>query len=182
MLKKSHIFVFCILLIFTACATTPEKSTESIPLVDEFELNRIEGVWYEIARMPFFISNKLVNTVDIYIFREDGTIEIVYEGYKKTPEGKKKSYTSTAWVPDERTPGLLKVRFSGLLTKDYRIIMRDDDYRWMVVTSDTKKFLWFMSREPEMDEELYRMLVDAARDGGFEVARLQRVPQQWGQQ
>ena len=145
----------------------------------EYDLNRIEGVWYEVARMPFFLSNKLVNTVDIYTFREDGTIEIIYEGYKKTPEGKKKTYVSTAWIPDQGVPGLLKVKFAGLLTKDYRIIMRDDEYTWMVVTSESNSFLWFMSRTPDMEEKLYQKLIAAAAVQGFEVDRLQRVLQQW---
>jgi lipocalin len=167
------------LLLLNTCATAPERSTESIPLVREFDLNRIEGVWYEIARMPFFLSNKLVNTVDIYAFRDDGTIEIIYEGYKKSPEGKKKRYVSTAWVPDGGAAGLLKVKFAGLVTKDYRIIMKDDDYTWMVVTSESKKFLWFMSRTPDMEEELYRKLVAETAVQGFEVTRLQRVVQEW---
>jgi lipocalin len=179
MFKKAPHLVFGVLLLFSACATTPQKSTESIPLVREFDLNRLEGIWYEVARMPFFLSNKLVNTVDIYTMQEDGTIEIIYEGYKKSPQGRKKTYVSTGWVPDESVPGLLQVKFSGLFTKDYRIIMRDEDYTWMVVTSDSKRFLWFMSRAPTVDEDLYRKLVDAAAGWGFEVARLQRVPQQW---
>jgi len=49
-----------------SCATTPDMRTDSIPLVHSFDVQRLTGLWYEIARMPFFISNTLVNTTDTY--------------------------------------------------------------------------------------------------------------------
>ncbi len=174
------VVVAAVALLTFSCATTPDMRTDSIPLVKSFDVQRFTGLWYEIARMPFFISNKLVNTTDNYILQDDGTIEILYEGYKKTPEGKKKTYRSVAWTPDARTPGLLKVRFSGLFTSDYRVIaLNEKDYRYIMVTSNSKRFLWILSRTPELDTETYEMLVSMAERNGFDVQKLQKVEQNW---
>jgi lipocalin len=51
MFKRAPHLVPGVLPLFSACATTPEKSAESIPLVREFDLNRVEGLWYEGARL-----------------------------------------------------------------------------------------------------------------------------------
>jgi apolipoprotein D and lipocalin family protein len=70
------------------------------------------------------------------------------------------------------------VKFFGLFTGDYLIFGLDDEgYTWALVGDDSRDFLWFLSRTPEIDEELYQRMVEMARSQGFAVENLFRVPQ-----
>ena len=39
------------------------------------------------------------------------------------------------------------------------------------------KYLWILSRTPQMDEQRYQKIVTRLKDRGFDVARLNRTPQ-----
>jgi apolipoprotein D and lipocalin family protein len=181
-MKKAYsVFLFILMLsVFFSCATIPEVSTENIPLVERLDLERFAGRWYEIARMPFFLTDDLVNTTDTYVLKENGEIEIIYEGYKDSPEGSRRVTRSRATVPDPRLPGLLKVHFFGLLSADYRVIaIEEDEYSYMAVTSGTKDTLWILCRTPQMDSDLYKRLLLSLERQGFDIDSLVKVEQRW---
>ena len=66
------------------------KNTDHIPIVKNVDLQRYAGKWYEIARMPFYFEKDLVNVTATYTLRDDGKIQVLNEGYVKTPQGKRK--------------------------------------------------------------------------------------------
>jgi lipocalin len=67
-----------------------------------------------------------------------------------------------------------------LFTSDYRVIALDEkDYRYIMVTSNSKRFLWILSRTPKLDTETYEKLVSMAERNGFDVQKLQKVEQNW---
>ena len=62
---------------------------------------------------------------------------------------------------------------------DYRVIDLDrDNYRYALITTDSDKFLWILSRSPEMKQAEFDILVDSARRQGFDVDRLELVSQE----
>jgi apolipoprotein D and lipocalin family protein len=78
----------------------------------------------------------------------------------------------------------LKVRFAPAFLSflpfvwgDYWIVELDRDYRHAVVGDPSRKYLWILSRRPEMDEATYASLVDRARGLGFDTSRLLRTRQ-----
>ena len=78
----------------------------------------------------------------------------------------------------------LKVRFApGFLSfmpfvwGDYQIIELAPDYSHAVVGAPDRKYLWFLSRTPQMDEATYQRLTEAARSQGFDVSKLIRTKQ-----
>jgi apolipoprotein D and lipocalin family protein len=60
---------------------------------------------------------------------------------------------------------------------DYWILELDRDYRHAVVGDPSRKYLWILSRSPEMDAATYESLAAAAGRLGFDAARLVRTPQ-----
>jgi apolipoprotein D and lipocalin family protein len=70
----------------------------------------------------------------------------------------------------------LKVQFFWPFRGDYDIIMLAEDYSWAVVTSG-KKYLWILSRTPEMDEKLFEELTIKLNAEGYDMSRLQRTVQ-----
>ena len=62
--------------------------------------------------------------------------------------------------------GRLKVWFFWPFKADYWIIGLDDKYRWAVVGNPNRKYLWILSRTPQLpDDQLQAALAVAAAQG-----------------
>ncbi|UCH63633.1 MAG: lipocalin family protein [Fidelibacterota bacterium] len=172
-------FIF-IPLILSSCAGTGNGKTKDIPLATDVDLTRYAGRWYEIARFQHRFERDLVNVTATYTLRDDGRIEVLNQGYKGSPDGKRSDAKAVAWVPDPAVPARLKVRFFWPFAADYRIIALDQEgYQYAMVTSSSWRYFWILGRLPQMDEETYAMLVSKAQAYGFDVSQIYKVPQDW---
>ncbi len=155
------------------------ESTAHIPAVSALDMNKFEGTWYELSRIPIPIAGDWVNTVDKYIHNADGSWSVRYEGNKGSPEGKRKVLKQSLRIPDASKPGEMQVSFLPLIWADYRLIYMSEDNRFMLVTSKTMDMLWLMSRESNPPAEAYDKLVARASGLGFDTGRLERVLQRY---
>jgi lipocalin len=163
-----------------SCATPPALSTASIPAVASIDMTRYAGKWYEIARIPSIpIGRDWVNTSDTYTVNSDGTVTVVYEGFKGSPQGKRQFLKGHQWIPDTRVMGDTLISFFPLITNQNRIVLLDPDYRFFVVTSNSKDLLWIMGHEPRMSDTDYQGVLGALTAWGFDVTRLEKVRQEW---
>jgi len=150
------------------------------PPVEGFELQRYLGTWYEIARMPNWFERDLVNVTATYSPRDDGKITVLNQGYKPGQDGKRKQARGRAKFAGDPATGHLKVSFFGPFYANYIIIDLDKaDYQYALVAGSKHKFLWILSRTPQMDEALYNRLVAYATELGFDPEKLYKVPQNW---
>ena len=167
-----------VIAITASCTTMPPKGMEPVKLVEEVDVERYLGRWYEIARYQTRFEKDIVGATAEYSLREDGRIQVVNSGFKKNLDGDYTEVRAVAWVPDPDITAALKVRFFGLFAADYMIIGLDDtNYDWAIVGNNSRNFLWFLSRTPEIDESLYKKMSDIARSEGFSIEALYRVPQ-----
>ena len=176
-------FFLIIVVLFTGAAVvdgfgkTQEKDMVDTSVVPDVDLQRYAGVWYEIARFPHSFEKDLVGVTATYTLGENGKIGVLNQGYRGTFEGRIKKTRARAKVPDPRNPGSLKVFFFLFIGAAYNIMMLDNDYQYALVGSSTPNFLWILSRTPEMNPDIYDMLVAEAQRRGYDVNRLQIVPQ-----
>lgn len=70
----------------------------------------------------------------------------------------------------------LKVSFFWPFSGNYWILELGPNYEYAVVGEPKRENLWILSREPRMDEELYRGLLDRAAAQGFDISRVIRTP------
>lgn len=172
---KRYIPALFLTLLLTQC-----KSPSHMQTVDQLDLERYAGKWYEIYRLPFFAERNLINTTATYTLLPDGKIEVVNAGRVKEPGGKLKSITGKAWRPDPEKPARLKVRFFWPFKSDYLVIALDTaDYRHALVTGGSGDVLWFLSRTPGMDDETVERFKRAAVRNGIDISELIKVPQIW---
>jgi len=170
--------VLCILIGSVMISTAKAgESTRNIPPVQEFDLNRYLGTWYEIVRMPHRFEKDLIKVTADYSLRPDGKIKVLNRGYKPS-KGRWSEAKGKAWVPDPRIPARLKVSFFWPFSAEYKIIRLDADYRWALVTSGSTDYLWLLSRTPKMEPAAVDSLVRFAEEKGFDVDRLIRVEQE----
>jgi apolipoprotein D and lipocalin family protein len=156
------------------CSAEIEAPMRVVPSVD---LARYAGKWYEIARLPNrFQRDCAMDVTATYALRPDGKMTVVNEC--RTSQGKAKSAKGTARLASEKGPNTkLKVTFFWPFSGNYWIIDLDADYRWAVVGEPDRKYLWILSRDPRMDEELYRQIRDRVGQQGYDISPLIKTKQ-----
>lgn len=154
------------------CACT-HADINNIP-VSELDLNRYLGSWYELARFDHPFERGLSACTANYSIREDGDIGVENKGLKngefKISEGRAKT---------TNTIGLLRVSFFGPFYSDYRVLKVADDYSYALVGSASDRYLWILSRTPELPDANIQMLLQEAVHRGYDISKLIWVDQSY---
>ena len=154
----------------TACSKDFDNST-----VDEFDLSRYLGEWYEIARYDHSFERGMDNTMAEYILQDDGKVVVLNTGWKN---GKFKLAEGKAKYPDPTgDPGALRVSFFLFFYSDYNVMMVDENYQISLVGSKAEKYLWILSQTPEPDPVLLEMVLNEAARRGYDTSELIWVDQ-----
>jgi apolipoprotein D and lipocalin family protein len=69
------------------------------------------------------------------------------------------------------------LRWTGLGKAPYWILKIDPDYRTVLVGTPNHKFLWILSRTPQIDPAVYQAYLRAAQEQGFDITQLIVTPQ-----
>ena len=179
--KSLIIFLTVIILIIignslVSCKTQNTMINNSV--VKELDIQKYLGTWYEIARYDHSFERGLVGVTANYSFRDDGKIKVLNSGYKNSFDGKFYQAIGKAKIPDPiDAPAKLKVSFFLFFYGDYYVLELDKDYQWAVIGSSSDKYLWILSRKPQMEEELYNQLLDKLQKRGYDVSKLLKVEQ-----
>jgi apolipoprotein D and lipocalin family protein len=148
-----------------------------LAVVEMVDLDRYTGRWYEIARYPNWFERGCVGVTADYTLRDDGRIDVVNTCFESSLDGPSREIRGSARVVDSTTNAKLKVTFFRPFEGDYWIIDLDEDYRYAVVGAPSRRFLWILSRTPQMDEETYADIVDALPSFDYDPDQLMLVPQ-----
>lgn len=174
---KNKLLTFaCAFCLMGLCACNKEPQPD-VATVDSLDLDRYLGKWYEIARFDHRFERNLVGSTAEYSYRDDGLIRVVNSGYKNTLDGEFKQSEGKARRPNAAEPGKLEVAFFGNFYGDYYVLELADDYRYALVGSKTDKYLWILSRTPEMTEEDLSFVLQRIRERGYDESKLIWVKQ-----
>lgn len=164
-----YLAAISIVLFFNACSNMKELET-----VANVDVQRYMGKWYEIASFPQSFQKGCSCTVAEYELLENGKVSVTNSC---DANGKKKVATGKAWVTDKSTNAKLKVSFFWPFSGKYWIIDLADDYSYAVVGHPNRKYLWILSRTPQMEEQIYNAIVERAKAKGFDITQLQVTTQ-----
>jgi len=169
-------FTFSAFLLFGMTSCQPEEP--SLTVVPNVDLNRYQGTWYEIVRLPNRFEEGLTCVSATYTLRPDGTITVKNDGIKEDDRNSKKSIEGKARVPDAADPARLKVTFFWPFSGDYQIMALDTvNYQYALVGNPSRKFLWILAREKTLDENTITQLLDQAKQQGFATENVVRIDQ-----
>ena len=171
-----HIATFSILLLIS-CGNNGKTQSNTMKTVDNVNLERYMGTWYEIARFPHSFEKGLVGVSATYSLKKNGKVEVLNQGYKDSLSGKLKRAKGFAKIPDQSIPGRLMVYFFWPFGGEYLILDLDENYQYVLVGSSSKNYLWILCRTKTMDETVYSNLLKKAESLGFETSKLKKVPQ-----
>jgi apolipoprotein D and lipocalin family protein len=150
---------------------------QPLEVVAHVDLQRYLGVWYEIATLPQVFERGCVGVTAEYSLMRTGDIRVVNTCIQGTLDGQARTARGRAKVVDRRTNAKLKVSFFWPFWGAYWIIGLDEDYRWAVVGHPGRDYLWILSRSPQMDDALYRSILDLVAKQGYDLTRITRTPQ-----
>jgi len=149
--------------------------------VESVDLGRYGGHWYEVARFPNPFQRRCTADVTAtYEARPDGTIDVVNRC--RVASGALVEAVGVARVTDPKTRAKLAVRFAPaflsflpFLWGDYWVLGLEPDYRWAVVGTPDREYLWILARTPDVADADYRAALSAAAAEGFDVGRTVRT-------
>ncbi len=160
-----------------------DDDKKPVTTVESVDLEKYAGKWFEIARYPNRFQKKCAGEVTAtYTLKQDKKVEVLNECTKENGEITKA--LGEAKIVDDKTNAKLKVRFApGWLSwlpfvwGDYWILELDGDYRYAVVGSPDRDYLWILSRETSINEESYSGLLRKVEEMGFDPKKLVKTRQ-----
>ena len=167
LLFRSHSVFFLLFLATVAgCSDLPE----GIKPIDDFDLNRYLGDWYEIARLDHYFERGLYDVRANYSMREDGGIQIKNIGISST--GEVKGASGKAYFVGSERLGLLKVSFFGFFYSNYIIFFVDEGYQIAFVAGRNQNYLWLLSRNRFIPESVRDHFIELSTSLGFNTNNL----------
>ena len=158
---------FIIIILF--CSGCLGTMNANLPVVDNVDLARYMGRWFEVARYPNRFQRNCKNSRATYTLRPDGKVDVLNECERG---GDTSSARGTAWVVDPLTNAKLKVSFFWPFRGDYWIMMLGEDYEYSVVSAPSMNYLWILSRKPDMPIETLAEIEQKLEKLGFETGKL----------
>lgn len=155
------------------CTTVPEN----VKPVGNFDLQRYQGQWYEIARLDHSFERGLSHVTATYSLREDGGVRVINRGYSdKTQEWKEAE--GKAYFVQGPDVGYLKVSFFGPFYGAYVILDLDHaGYQYALISGPNKSYLWILARTSTLEPALVERLVAKAAALGYDTEQLIFVDQ-----
>ena len=157
---------------------TPFKTSNELPTVETVDIEKYAGHWYEIARLPNNFEKGLECVSATYTVKKNGKIEVLNEGYSSEGKRQLKKVKGTAWVPNQKYQGRLKVRFFWPFSGNYYIISLDENYSYALVGDPSRKYLWVLSRSKYLDNTVYSELLEFAEMNGFSINNVIKTNQE----
>src|SRR4051812_16988190 len=103
LMKISQIFALGVLVsvgLLTNLGTSHAQELPALEVVQQLDINRYLGKWYEIASIPHRFQKGCVASTATYSLRTDGNINVFNECRKNSLTGKLSSVNGKAWIPN----------------------------------------------------------------------------------
>lgn len=166
--------VLCIVL--TGCQTPAHPPLRTATSVD---LDRFMGDWYVIANIPTFIEKGAHNAIERYELAPDGSIATTFTFREGGFDGDLRTYRPRGFVRDRTSNAVWGMQFLWPIKADYRIVYVSPDYDVTIIGREKRDYAWIMARTPSIPDAAYRTLLGMLGREGYDVAKVERVPQRW---
>jgi apolipoprotein D and lipocalin family protein len=170
-MKSPYYFVIMLAPLFAQC------TSQNLETVSSVDLDKYMGTWYEIASFPQRFQKGCHCTTATYTKTGKDYVIVENRCRKDSVRGKESYIKGKAFVVPNTGNAKLKVQFFWPFKGKYWIIDLADDYSYAVVGHPNRKYLWILSRTPEMDEDLYRNILHRIEQKNFDISKLQKTMQ-----
>jgi apolipoprotein D and lipocalin family protein len=172
--------VASLLIVFNGCQVMKKNAPETVPYVD---LERYSGLWYEVASYPARFQEGCHCTTAEYTLSSDGSyVSVTNRCRRGSPSGSKSGISGKAFVVKGSGNARLRVQFFWPFRAPYWVVGLAEDYSWALVSGPSRKYLWILSRSPQMEEETYNTILGLLHSKGFDTDKLRLCDQSCGEQ
>lgn len=161
------VLIACGILLINSCSSIPEKAKP----VENFDVNRYLGVWYEIARFDFRFEKDLDNTSAQYQLDENGNVMVLNSGYNFV-KNKWTKADGLAKFRGNKDIAALKVSFFGPFYAGYNVVALDEQYQYALIAGKNLDYLWILSRTKTIPEEIKTEYITIAQEIGYDTSKL----------
>jgi lipocalin len=163
-----------LIIITTLSLLSCAGSYPNLDVVPKVDLQRYQGTWYEIARLPNSFEEGLKCITATYALLPDGDIKVTNRGIS-IKDNSVDVANGKAWIPNPAEPGKLKVRFFWPFAGDYWIITLDENYNYVLIGTPSRKYCWILARDKSIGDDLYSSLTRIASEKGFDTTAFIKV-------
>lgn len=158
----------------SSCASPPPSVLSAAPEpAKSVDVSRFyTGTWLEVARRPMLITDGCVAGTTSYRRSADGTVAVKDACRVGDPSGRERSIEGTGRILDTETNAKLGVRYTALISRDYWVVDRADDYSWMMTASPNFRDLYIYTRTVPSRRLLDRLVARAA-ELGYDTSQLE---------
>jgi apolipoprotein D and lipocalin family protein len=165
--QKSYVDNLDIRSIFRTSTNLPD----GINPINNFELEKYLGLWYEIGRIDNSFEKGLYNVTAEYSLKDKGKyIEVKNSGVSTKKNKTRMSIGKACFVSkDEQNIGHLKVSFFGPFYSSYIIFHLEPDYSVSLVCGSSRDYCWLLSRNKTLTEDELTKYQEIIKANGFDL-------------
>jgi len=140
-------------------------------------IDRFMGRWYEILRTPNSHQRDCFGASQVWSQPEEGRFSILQQCHRGSPNGPVRRVETRARSlnPGVNTKWEASF-FGGLIRRQYWVLDRADDYRWMIASTSGGDYVSVLAREPSLPAAQTQALLNRISDMGLDVDKLQSAP------
>jgi len=174
MITACRVGVIALAAMLSACSSAP-----TIPTAKDVDLPRFMGDWYVIANIPTRFERDAYNAVESYKLDTDGSIATTFTFREGAFDGPQKVMRPRGFVREGTSNAVWSMQFIWPIKAEYVISHVDPQYRETIIARSKRDYVWIMARQPTLPEADYARLERMVRELGYDVSKLQKVPQRW---
>jgi apolipoprotein D and lipocalin family protein len=147
--------------------------------VSKVEIPRFMGKWYVIANIPTILEKNAFGATETYIWNsEKKRIDVDFRFNKNSFDGPEKKIPQKAFIYNAETNSEWRVQPIWPLKFAYLIVDLAPDYSDTIIGVPNREHVWIMARSPKLSDSRYRELLSKVKGFGYDLEKLQKVPQQ----
>lgn len=162
-------------IVLTAALAALACAEPNLPVAQDFELERFQGHWYEVSRIPRHYDELCHDTTADYTLMDRQRLQVVHACRLGSASGTERRVIAGARITEPDQPAKLTLTI-GSYAGDYWVLDVSEDYDLAVVGHPSRLMLWVLSRSPQVEPDrlaAVRRLVD---DLGFNPDLLVPTP------
>jgi apolipoprotein D and lipocalin family protein len=172
---RASVALLCLVLLSGCVGGGREQPPETVGDVD---LQRYQGTWYELARLPMFFQRDCVRSEAHYALQADGSVAVTnrcetedgdWQEAKGEAVPQQAGSTDRLWV---RFDNWFSRLFPDLTKGHYWVLYLDEGYSTALVGSPDRKYLWLLARDTEVDQATRKRLLHEAERRGYDTSEL----------
>lgn len=164
--------------ILLASCGTSKPPVDPPATAAQVEVSRYTGRWHEVARLPAPFQKANESAIAEYGLNASGTLSV--RNIAVRPDGSERDIKGSATILNPPANTKLDVRFETWFARfipdaeqgNYWILHVDSRYQEAIVGTPNWKYLWVLTRSPNIPEERRQALVKIAKDRGYDVSKL----------